>query len=32
MLEKSARLRLDRLNVATSLKDLSMIPGHLLES
>ena len=30
-IEKAARLRLDRLDVATSLKDLSMIPGHRLE-
>ena len=30
-IEKVARLRLDRLNATTSLKDLAMIPGHRLE-
>jgi proteic killer suppression protein len=30
-IEKVARLRLDRLRAATSLKDLGMIPGHRLE-
>jgi proteic killer suppression protein len=30
-IEKIARLRLDRLHVATSLRDLSAIPGHRLE-
>ena len=30
-MEKIARLRLDRLHVATSVKDLSAIPGHRLE-
>ena len=30
-IEKVARLRLDRLNAATSLRDLSVIPGHRLE-
>ena len=30
-IEKVARLRLDRLDAATSLDDLSAIPGHHLE-
>lgn len=30
-IEKQARLRLDRLNAATSLKELAVIPGHRLE-
>jgi proteic killer suppression protein len=30
-IEKIARMRLDRLNAATSLIDLSAIPGHRLE-
>ena len=30
-IEKLARLRLDRLDAATSLMDLSVIPGHRLE-
>ena len=30
-IERVARLRLDRLHVATSLKDLSAIAGHRLE-
>lgn len=30
-IEKVARLRLDRVHAATSLKDLGTIPGHRLE-
>lgn len=30
-IEKTARLRLDRLQAATSLEDLAAIPGHRLE-
>ena len=30
-IEKQARMRLDRLNAATSLEDLGAIPGHHLE-
>jgi proteic killer suppression protein len=30
-IEKMARLRLDRLEAATSLEDLAAIPGHRLE-
>ena len=30
-IERVARMRLDRLNAATSLIDLSAIPGHRLE-
>ena len=30
-IEKAARLKLDRINAAASLRDLSPIPGHQLE-
>lgn len=30
-IEKQARMRLDRLNAATSLQDLAALPGHHLE-
>lgn len=31
-IEKVTRMRLDRLNAATSLMDLSAIPGHRMEA